>query len=46
MDYKELLKKYMEHVCTMEGTYFLPNNKWTCEFSEEESKELETLVLK
>lgn len=44
IDYKELLRKYIDHVSTEEGTTFINKHmiEWG-EFSEEEFLELETL---
>lgn len=44
MDYKELLKKYMDHVGQCEGIYFLADWRRTEGFTDEEWNELIRLV--
>lgn len=44
MDYKELLKKYAQHVLDSEGTTFISNNYLSLNyFSEEEITELKQI---
>ena len=39
IDYRKLLKKYMEHVVSSEGVFFIPR-EYNKDFSEEERAEL------
>jgi hypothetical protein len=43
MDYRKLLKKYMEHVGEIEGTYYLGRADRLCGFTDEEWAELHRL---
>ena len=43
MDYRELLKKYMDHVADCEGVFFLSNSD-RVKFTDEEWKELEKII--
>jgi hypothetical protein len=43
MDYRDLLKRYMGHVLSEEGTYFVPHEN-TYGFSDEDRRELRAIA--
>jgi uncharacterized membrane protein YqhA len=44
VDYRELLKKYMQHIINAEGVHFLDTFYDRAKFSEEENAELQRIA--